>query len=152
MSQESLNKWQSKFKEIYSSIPYQNSLIDNADNFLQFWQISWEYYHSEAFVNPYTVVNLILTLIYILISILNHILILIFALPISAIFLSSDQPMWTTLEEWINESAIAIQSICFSLLDLIAQPLIFCLSLLLKPLTIFENLNPEPLNVVVPSY
>ncbi|NBX85287.1 MAG: hypothetical protein EBQ95_06760 [Gammaproteobacteria bacterium] len=135
--------WRKSFIDIYSATPYQYTLNENADHLFSYWELSWNYYMDINPINPIQLFNLLSTMFYIQLSIIIHLLILSFILPVAAIFLNYDENILTTLGNWIKDSLIAIQSIHFSLLDLIVQPVLFALSLLCSPITFFKPFFTE---------
>ena len=135
---DKFDAWRKSFIDIYSATPYLYSLNENADYLFSYWGQTWDYYMNTNPLNPMTLLNLLSTMFYIQLSILIHLLILTFVLPVAALFLNYDETIFQTLSKWLNDSSIAIQSIHFSLLDLIVQPLIYALSFLFSPMTLFK--------------
>jgi hypothetical protein len=135
--------WRKSFINIYSATPYKNSLNENADQLFMHWELSWHYYMDTNPIAPMHLFSLLSAMIYIQLSIIVHLFTLTFMLPVAALFLTSDENMLTTLGKWIQSSAISIQSIHFALLDLLVQPILFSLSILLSPMTFFKPFFTE---------
>jgi hypothetical protein len=148
---ESFEVWRKSFIDIYSAAPYQKTLGENADNLFNYWELTWDYYMSVNLFNPMHLFNLFSSVIYILLSITIHVITLLFILPVSALFLNSDENIQSTLIKWAHASSISIQSFFFALMDLIVQPLIFALSILLSPAKFFKSSSTEHIHEPVLS-
>lgn len=134
--QAKYKEWRDSFAEIYSSAPYNHSLIENANNLLAYWECTFDFYVLNSYnlgIDILEVFKFLSTIGYIILSIILHALILTIVLPVAAIFFSTNESLSSILYELLQNSLIALQSIHFAIFDLIFQTIAFSLSIFIKP-------------------
>lgn len=130
------DEWKSTFNNIYSSTPYELSLTENAENLISYWQSTVDFYLLTSYqlgFDPLEIFKFLSTVLYIIISVVLHILILSIVLPISAIFFSPKESIQDVAKDFIEKGLISIQSIGFALFDLVFQSIAFSLCIVVRP-------------------